>query len=362
MKYCKQCGFVGREVEYRNGPGCFMWTVSIFMLFIPILIYYLVGKTHSYYGCPQCRSPYMIPATSKMAEIPIPPVRQPEVISLSAMCGVPPSQAEQPKEYVTSTISSSILGTRGAGRFLGYCFIVLMIIYIIALVVRHPATSSERVQDTVSADQADVPFERMTPAQHLAKAKSIVRSAHLWKLSKDQIDEAGRNFKAIPSTVPEATEASAFLNQTIDREVVIASKSSATRAWAVENAERLGVQPSYHAGEKPEPVVPPSIKKQRATGIYTPEQLEKARQAYANFLETYLKDRGFETTVTELGDVLILASDDLKDEDGRVAFLGAFRKTRNSQNLCAMGFRRVSIGGAGVLAGSHSYSLGCKGE
>lgn len=67
MRYCKNCGFVGQEVKYENGPGAFLWILSIVFIFVPILLYYLFGRAKAYYGCPRCRSPHMIPCDSPLA-------------------------------------------------------------------------------------------------------------------------------------------------------------------------------------------------------------------------------------------------------------------------------------------------------
>ncbi len=158
--------------------------------------------------------------------------------------------------------------------------------------------------------EQELPFDRMTPAQHLQKAKDIVGSNGPSGLSNDQIQNATRHLSAIPDKAPEAVEALALQKQ-----------------W-VQAAQE--------------------------------EYLEKTRQSYTNTLETKLKEQGLDIVVTEVGDQLILADDLFKEEANRVQFLSTIRKIRDTQGLCQMGFRRVALGGNGVLADSHIYSLECR--
>jgi hypothetical protein len=56
----------------------------------------------------------------------------------------------------------------------------------------------------------------MTPAQHLAKAKSIMQVEDPLKLSNEQLDEATRHLTAIPDSAPESAEAIAFQKQSLE--------------------------------------------------------------------------------------------------------------------------------------------------
>lgn len=181
-------------------------------------------------------------------------------------------------------------------------------VFIVCLIIITVAT--RQGPEDRKTPEPEVPFDRMTRAQHLAKAKSIMQVEDPLKLSKDQRDEATRHFSAIPDTAPEAAEAMAFQKQSLEA-----------------------------AKEK---------------------YLEKVRRKYTNDLEASLREQGFDIVVTELGDQLILANDLFKDEANRVQFLATIRKLRDSQGLCDAGFRRVAIGGSGVFAGTHIYSLGCR--
>jgi hypothetical protein len=158
--------------------------------------------------------------------------------------------------------------------------------------------------------EPEIPFDRMTPAQHLAKAKSIMQVEDPSALPKDQLDEATRQMSAIPDSSPESKEAIAFQKQTLE-----AAKQ---------------------------------------------KYLEKVRQKYTNDMETLLRDQGFDAVVTELGDQLILSNDLFKDEGNRVQFLPSIRRIANSQGLCEAGFRRVALSGSGVFSGTHIYSLNCR--
>lgn len=163
---------------------------------------------------------------------------------------------------------------------------------------------------TPPAPQQEVPFDRMTPAQHLEKAKSIMNGGDILQLSQDQLQEATRHLNAIPKSGPEAEAAKALEKQSID-----------------------AVQAKY---------------------------LERIRQKYASDLEATLTAQGFDIVVTQLGDQLIVASDVLKDDAGRIQFLASIRRGKEGQALCNMGFQRVVIGARGLLAEDHTYSLNCK--
>jgi hypothetical protein len=181
-------------------------------------------------------------------------------------------------------------------------------LFIVCLIVISVAT--RQGPEEQKKREPEVPFDRMTPAQHLAKAKSIMQVEDPSNLSKDQLDEATRHFSAIPDSAPESAEAIAFQKQSLEA-----------------------------AKEK---------------------YLEKVRQKYANDLQAMLQDQGFDTVVTDLGDQLILANDLFKDESNRVQILATIRKIRDSQGLCDAGFRRVALSGSGLFSGTHIYSLGCK--
>ncbi|MGA2771671.1 MAG: hypothetical protein ABSG26_12735 [Bryobacteraceae bacterium] len=182
-------------------------------------------------------------------------------------------------------------------------------LFIVCLIVISVAT--RQGPEEQKKPEPEVPFDRMTPAQHLAKAKSIMQVEDPSNLSKDQLDEATRHFRAIPDSTPESAEALASQRQSLE---------AATKKY-----------------------------------------LEKVREKYANDLEAVLRDQGLDTVVTELGDQLILASDLFNDESNRVQILASIRnKMRDSQGLCDLGFRRVALSGSGMFSGTHIYSLGCK--
>ncbi len=88
------------------------------------------------------------------------------------------------------------------------------------------------------------------------------------------------------------------------------------------------------------------------------ELLHRSREQYANALHASLREQGYEITVTELGDRLILAADFFKDTSTRVQFLSLVRKS--NAGLCKMGFREVHLTGSGVFSSGENYSLGCK--
>jgi hypothetical protein len=86
--------------------------------------------------------------------------------------------------------------------------------------------------------------------------------------------------------------------------------------------------------------------------------LERSREQYANALHASLREQGYEITVTELGDKLILAADLFKDTNSRVQFLSLIRKS--NADLCKVGFRELHLSGSGLLSSGENYSLGCK--
>ena len=70
--------------------------------------------------------------------------------------------------------------------------------------------------DHSSNPEAEIPFDRMTPAQHLEKAKSIINSQDPLELSQGQISEAARHLSAIPASAPESAKAMAFEKQSFE--------------------------------------------------------------------------------------------------------------------------------------------------
>jgi hypothetical protein len=69
QRYCQNCGFRGVPKKYLPSSGwaegC-LWIVSIFALFIPILIYKLARSGRAYNGCPICGARNMIPLSSPL--------------------------------------------------------------------------------------------------------------------------------------------------------------------------------------------------------------------------------------------------------------------------------------------------------
>ncbi len=99
-------------------------------------------------------------------------------------------------------------------------------------------------------------------------------------------------------------------------------------------------------------------KEKEAEEAATQKLLERKREQYANALHASLREQGYDITVTELGDRLILAADFFKDTSTRVQFLALIRKS--NAELCKMGFRAVNLSGSGFFSGGDNYSLGCK--
>ena len=99
-------------------------------------------------------------------------------------------------------------------------------------------------------------------------------------------------------------------------------------------------------------------KEKEAEEAATQQLLERKREQYANALHASLREQGYDITVTELGDRLILAADFFKDTSTRVQFLALIRKS--DAELCKMGFRAVNLSGSGFFSGGDNYSLGCK--
>lgn len=184
----------------------------------------------------------------------------------------------------------------------GFGFFVLLLVLI--------SVTTKQTPESQPKPEPEIPFNQMTPAQHLAKAKSIMQVEDPLSLPKEQLDEATRHMTAIPDSAPESKEAIALQKQSLEA----------------------------------------------AKGKY----LEKVRRKYTNDLEVLLRDQGFDIVVTELGDQLILANDLFNDEGNRVEFLATIRRIRDKQGLCEAGFRRVALSGSGMFSGTHIYSLGCR--
>lgn len=59
----------------------------------------------------------------------------------------------------------------------------------------------------------EIEFEQMTPAQHLARAKSIMQFTNPLKLTEAEIVEAARHLSVIPYSSREAVEAEEVIRQ-----------------------------------------------------------------------------------------------------------------------------------------------------
>ena len=193
---------------------------------------------------------------------------------------------------------------------LGVVGILAIVLVMMSIAGSKANTARMSVPEKQTKAEPEVSFDRMTPAQHLAKAKAVMATNDPLSLTTGQIEEASRHLKAIPASAPESAEAVAFEEQSLE--------------------------------------------------AMNQRYLEKVRAKYANDVETLLRGKGFDIVVTENGDELILASDLFTDEANRVYFLGTVRALKNSKNFCAMGFRRVSLSSSGFFSGTHVYSLGCK--
>jgi hypothetical protein len=180
---------------------------------------------------------------------------------------------------------------------------------VITLLVVATMTTKQSPQEQ-KKPEPEIPFDRMTPAQHLEKAKAIMKLADPLNLTQGQLQEATRHIGAIPDSAPESAEAIDLAKHSIE---------AARQQYS-----------------------------------------ERVRQKYTHDLESILREEGLDVVVTQLGDQLILADDLFKDETNRVQVLATLRKLRDSQGLCDVGFRQVALSGRGVLAGTHIFSLGCK--
>ncbi len=87
------------------------------------------------------------------------------------------------------------------------------------------------------------------------------------------------------------------------------------------------------------------------------EVLERERQNYASDLMVNLREQGIDVVISASDDTLIVSSDLLKDDAGRIEYLSNIRQKKHA--LCGIGFRLVSIGAIGMFAGKNTYSLGC---
>jgi hypothetical protein len=186
------------------------------------------------------------------------------------------------------------------------CLVVFIVI--IAVSSTTPSQSTAPVAATTAPlPQPETPFDQMTPAQHLEKARSFLQGGML-SLSQDQAKEVDRQFAAIPKSTPEWTEA-----KLLQKQVTEAAKA---------------------------------------------QYLKREREVYASKLQAQLESQGFDITVTQFEDELIVSSDLFKDDAGRIQFLSSIRSNR--KGFCNMGFRRAALSASGMFAGTYRYSLGCK--
>jgi hypothetical protein len=168
-------------------------------------------------------------------------------------------------------------------------------IYVDTDLLQQAESSSPYGIASVSGLVTSIGFSSMTPAQHLEKAKLALQSA--------LPDVAARHLTAIPHSVPQAVEAKAMTEQTLQM-----------------------------------------VRKQ-------------ADQDNAGGVQEFLREKGYDVTVDE-GEGHFVMNAHFKDAASRARFLVATEET--SATLCEMGFREVHLTGNGLPSGGQNYPLRCK--
>ena len=149
-------------------------------------------------------------------------------------------------------------------------------------------------------------FEAMTPAQHLAEARSAL-------VGPSSIDVAREHLSAIPPTSPEAAEATLVLKEVDARQKAFDDQDAADRAEKV----------AKDARQK--------------------EEID-TRSSRALLVQISLRDLGYDFAVSpsETAGEVVITSSEFDDTDHRVQFL-AFLRSKKSPvlGLCFGGFARV---------------------
>lgn len=182
----------------------------------------------------------------------------------------------------------------------------------------------QAASDVAQKQRQEEAFRQLSPKEHLDKARLLLQVGS----PQPSINEGLKNLDAIPTSAPEFTDGKLLRRQ-----------FDAAKKKTDEEQARIQATAAFETDKQ--------------------KYLKTARKKYTNDLEALLREQGFDAVVTELGDTLIVANDLFKDEGNRVQFLASIRG-KNSQGLCQVGFRRVALGGTGVFAGTHSYSLECR--
>jgi hypothetical protein len=233
--YCAHCGFRGQP--YRFVPGSLLLEVLLWLFFIfPGIIYTGMRRTKAYYGCPRCRTPNMIPLNT--------PVGQ-RIAGGQELAGLEKARAG---------------GKRDALILLFVLTTVLVVVIVVNVVnvdkqqgLVEQAEQKEREAKRVAETAA---FARMTPAEHLARARELIQS------KSPQAFEAGlKELSAIDPRAPEGKEAA-----------------------------RLRLQ--YQAAKK---------KQEREQTIAQAAESRKLRDAMAKTIENGMLDEGWNVDVRAVG-------------------------------------------------------------
>jgi hypothetical protein len=90
MKYCLNCGFVGKPKQ--NTPGTLSMEVKLWLFFVvPGVIYSVWRRLATYQGCAMCRTQRIVPADSPVAEAALRKLSPPPSLSpwVCTACGEP---------------------------------------------------------------------------------------------------------------------------------------------------------------------------------------------------------------------------------------------------------------------------------
>jgi hypothetical protein len=245
-RYCKNCGFTGHERRFV--PGSLGLEILLWLfLIVPGAIYSGLRRTRAYYGCPQCRAPNMVPLASAAAQSVYGQTTGAPIGVRCWHCGHQVADSSSVCSWCGARLfpnvvtgypnETAVVASRQSMKWPTWIKVV-SVLAVILLAEITTKLENQRSDDDANRKaaalneherEAKAAFDKMTPAQHLEQAQPALQP----NPTDDQITEALRHLKAIPSAAPEDAKA-----KTLEQRLMALQKKrqdqSARARWQAE--------------------------------------------------------------------------------------------------------------------------------
>jgi hypothetical protein len=247
---------------------------------------------------------------------------------------------------------------------------IVLFVIIIGMLGK-PSDNSEKTESsrtTASGPTAEERrFNALAPSEHLSQAKAALKPG----ATPDQIAEGLRHLGAIPDSAPEATQAN-ILTTKLTRAQHLAEAQSLIDTAPVDDLKG-NIENLKRANDEIQAVLQQNPHDKDALRLLTlatnkgREALggsQQTREAFAQDLQKRLTGMGYDINVwvhgegANAGHELNLDSEMFKDTATRVQFINDVLPEWK-KDLCKVGFRQVKLRQGGTFELGQDYSLGC---